>query len=304
MSRLYAALDLPLDWAREQDPVAPAPRLPVLERLGARGDRAPASGDWRRWALARVGLEAPEGDLPLGRLAAEAAGLAPDAAASWLLATPVRLRASLTDIALAALVPVPGEAQRQSLAARFNEAWRGTPYRLHALAHGFVLASDEALSVETHDPEPLIGRSPPKATGPDAARLRALGSEIEMWLHGEGGESGNALWLWGAGRAPLAGEPRWPALATPDAALAAARRVHPGPSQDARLERWSLGTLAGEADPLASAERAWFRPLAAALARGQLREAELHLAGLSIHVRPGQRLRLWRRTRPWWELAA
>jgi hypothetical protein len=303
---LYAAIDLPIAWARERAAEEPPPRLPALERLLARGARDAAAPDWRRWALGRAGLAAPAGDLPLGRLLAVAAGFAVGDTETWLVATPLSLRAGLTDLTVAGLGTALDAAGRAALAARFNADWRGAPWRLHVAGAAFLLAHAGPLALATADPESLLGRAPEPASGPDAPRLRRLASELEMWLHGaaDAGVDFNALWPWAAGRGALAGTARWPAPEDGDPALAAARHCHPGPAQDARLVRWSLAALGASADPLAEAERRWFAPLAAALAGGRLARAELHFGSRTLEFRPAQRFRLWRRPRPWWELAA
>jgi len=308
VSTLYAAIDLPADWARDQAPSAAPARLPALESLAARGDSGPAPADWRRWALERAGLAAPAGDLPLGRMLAAAQGLAPRPEDTWLLATPLTLRAGLSDVAIAARGTPLDRDGRAALAAQFNADWQGTPWRLHAADPDWLLSHAGSLEVETNDPAALLGRAPQPPRGAGAPALRRLSSELEMWLHAAPAAGCNALWLWGAGRAPLAGTPRWPALEGVDPALAAARALHPGAAADARLVRWSLAdahTDAGaDADPLAAAEQRWFRPLARALARGELARAELHVPGMTVVLGRVQRLRLWRRARPWWELAA
>jgi hypothetical protein len=296
MSLLYAALTgLPTvdaDAARD----AGLARLPRVERLLARARARPASADWRRWALAAAGLEAAPGDLPAGAwLAGRAA--APDAA-TCLVATPVTLRAGLRDVRLAAL-PAAAPARLAALALRFNADFGGTPATLEVADGTLLLRHAAPLAVETHDPEPLQGADIGAALpgGADGARLRRLMTELQMWLHDSPADDGiNGLWLWGAGRVPLAGVARWPAALPDDPLLAAARRAHPGATDPScRLLRLDVGARLAAGESLATLDEAWGRALA-------LGPARVHLAGREFVLERRQRLRLWRRARPWWEL--
>jgi hypothetical protein len=288
------------------------PRLPTLERLLSRADRAPAPADWRRWALAVAGLAAPPGDLPVGATLAAADGL--DAAAgTWLVAAPVHFVAALTHVRLhAAGVLAQAPAAAAALAARFNATLGTREQRLRAVGSLLLLQVDGALALSTVDPDALAGRDVGEAlpSGPDGGHIRRLMTEVQMWLHdaapaGEGMRV-NGLWLWGAGRGLLAGEAAWPTLETGDPFLHAAHAVYAGRAArpGARLATWRLADFAADGAPLARAEAHWFLPLAAALARGTLQMATIHYAGQAFRLQRHQRWRVWVRPRPWWELAA
>ena len=287
--------------------------MPALEGLLARATKLAAPADWRRSALAAVGLGAAAGDLPIGATLAAAAGL--PASGTWLLATPVRLVATLTHLKLAATLGALDHVLTLQFAQRHNAALGGAGFTLHA-AGGLLLAhADAALALESCDPAPLagleIGTALPR--GPDGGRIARLMTEIQMWLHGESPpglpEGGNALWLWGGGRTQLTGAADWPELDSADPFLHAARAVAPrtpadgapgGKARTARIVTWQLDSLAAHALGLEAADERWFGPLAATLARGEYSAATLHLCGRAFRLTPGQRWRLWRRPRPWW----
>jgi len=324
MAELFAAL-VDLAPCDEPPPAASLPRLPALERLLSRATRLVAPADWRRCALAAAGLGAAAGDLPIGATLAAAAGL-PATTGTWLLATPVRLVATLTRLRLAATLGPLAPGRATELAQRCNAALGGEGFALHAAGGELLVHADAALALESSDPAPLagleIGTALPR--GPDGWRVGRLMAEIQMWLHGQSRsgaaglpEGGNALWLWGGGRAPLTGMAGWPELDSADPFLHAARAAGaPAPAggvpgggagaapRAARIVTWRLDSLAAHERGLEAADQHWFAPLAAALARGEYSAATLHLCGRAFRLTPGQRWRLWRRPQPWWVLTA
>jgi hypothetical protein len=308
MTKIYATVaELPAREAREQGAeLANLPRLPALEKLLARGEHRPVTPDWRRWALGVAGLEAPPGDLPLGRWRAAAAGLGHDGQGTWLVATPLGLSAGLTAVQVEATSARLSAAAAIDLAARFNAEW-GEEAALHALGGALLLRHCARLEVVTTDPALLAGRAlaPGLPRGPGSARLTRLMTEIQMWLHaGPTATPGlNNLWLWGAGQGDATGEANWPVFRDLDAGLEAVRTLHPGRTQsDARLARWSVAQLLSRGAALSSADPEWFRPLAQALARGETTAAELHIGSTAVRLAGRQRFRVWVRPRPWWEL--
>jgi hypothetical protein len=308
MAELYAALtDL---TAPDADAVEDLPRLPLAERLLSRAERRPAPPDWRRWALGLAGLDAPPGDLPVGRTLARHHGHPDDADATWFVATPVHLVAGLTQLSFHAQGPLALPAgTAAALAARFAADWGDPSLSLVATGGALLLRAGERFDVATVDPAPHAGRDVAQAlpAGPDAGRLARLMTELQMWLHGSAVTSGegvpiNGLWLWGGGRQALAGTAAWPALDGRDAFLAAAAAALPGGARAARLESWSLAELARERRAFVELDALWFGALGAALGRGALGAARLHVGAHEFLVRPRQRWRRWVRSRPWWEL--
>jgi hypothetical protein len=298
----------------EADGAAEPPRLPALERLLARAEPLPGDADWRRFVLGALGLRAPGDELPLARTIARAGGL-DDGEGTWLVATPVHLVATLSDVRMDPAGPLPLEAAVASaLAAAVGDACGDPGFSLHAVGGVLLARFARPLEVRTADPAPLAGRAIDGRlpAGADGGVLRRRMTELQMLLHERAWRAGdvavNALWLWGAGRGPIEGRAAWPALETDDPFLVAlhALDARPAPRDDTRLATWRLAALGAEGDAFAAAERAWFAPLEAALAAGTVAEATVHFAGRGWRVRRAPRWRWWQRARPrpWWELAA
>jgi hypothetical protein len=188
---------------------APLPRLPALETLIARAQRASVPQGWRDHLRIRFAA-APQ--LPLAAAAVVANGLDVPAGIgtqSWL-ATPVHCFAGLDSVQLhpAGLLDLPTQTQSE-LAAEFSRVFADTPWRLHPTGKRELLLSGDTLAASAADPAVSMGADLRDGLprGPDAATLRRLGVEIEMWLYehrinrerqarGELPVSG--LWLWGA----------------------------------------------------------------------------------------------------------
>ena len=309
MPQLYAALtDLVVP---EEAADTPLPRLPVCERLLTRARRRSAPPDWRRWALAHARLEAPPGDLPIGRTLARRHGAPDTAEATWFVATPVHFVAGFSSVHFDrdGELALPPETAG-TLARRFAAEWQDPTLTLVPAGEALLLRAAGLWQVESQDPAPHAGRplGPALPQGVDGGRLRRLMTELQMWLHAdppraEDGRVLNGLWLWGSGRGECHGTARWPMLAgATDPFLAAL--AHDGAAlADARLECWSLAALTRGGLDFAAADRLWFAPLAEALAAGRLSGAELYVAGHAFELSRWQRLRRWRRVHPWWELA-
>lgn len=289
------------------------PRLPALETLLARAERAEAPTDWRRFVLLQLGLASPGAELPVGATLAAAAGLHASEG-TWLLATPLHLLATLSDVRMHAAGPLELDAaEAATLAARLTAGCGDADFTLHAVGRVLLAHFRAALDVVTHDPAPHAGRrlDVQLPGGPDGGLLRRRMTELQMVLHDvmgatAPGVSVNALWLWGGGRAGVTGRAAWPVVASDDLFLDALHRLDHGrvDRAGARLETWRLGALEGCDDVFAAADRAWFARLAADLASGRVPRATLHFAGRAYALRPSQRWRFWVKPRPWWELAA
>jgi hypothetical protein len=299
------------------------PRLPALERLLSRGDRGAGPADFRRWILARAGIDAPA-RLALAEVVAGRPG-------AWALATPVHLVAGLERVHLhPAGVPALAPGELDAVAASVNRQLGGDGLALEAVTPTLgLLALPRPVEAETHDPALLAGREAGAwlPAGADGGWLRRLMTEIQMLLHehpvnagraARGEAAMNGLWLWGVGGDALPALPATlPALATTDACLAALWRradtkvAAPPAAADALLDvgageghvvTLELGALAASpVDALGEMEERWFAPLERALARGRLEGVDLWLGGWTVACAPRDRLRFWRRGAPWHE---
>jgi hypothetical protein len=194
-----------------------------------------------------------------------------------------------------------------ALAARFAAEFGDPTLELVPVGGQLLLRSDAPWRVQTRDPARLagLGLADGRPAGDDAGRLERLMTELQMWLHGRplaglDGRSANALWLWGGGGGALAAGDRWPALACDDAFLGAAAGAAV-PDTARLVDVYSVSELVRAGSSFACADERWFAPLAARLRDGEVAAAEIHCGGVVHAVSPGQRWRLWRRARPWWE---
>lgn len=295
MSGRLLRLNLPVGIA------APA-RSGLLERLLADA-RCERNADWRQaaWDLLAPGQPLPA--LAPARLAAF--GVAAKGYA--LLASPVHYVAEMSNVRL----PAEGllrftAAEARKLAADFGAVWRDAPVRLIALGAVLCCVFDGHLEVRTQDPQRALGRHVDgfAPSGKDAARLRALGSEIEMWLfdhalnraRAERGErAANGLWLWGGGEAPIARPAPGGASQGEDVFFDAL------PSAPAHEAQVLLTEAVPASEAWAIVETDWLAPAVQALRQGRAASLTLSAGDRLWHVRRGRSLRFWRRTLPWWQ---
>lgn len=304
-------------------------RAPALERLLARGRRACGAQQLLEpWLLAAWKIPAA-GAAPYALLAD--GGEPGDA--WWLCAEPCSLRVNMDhllplDATRFALTGAEAGALAASLNRHFAPAGLAC-FPLHPAR--WYLRCCEAIG---SDAPPLAAARGQRLGRPADARLAALANEIQMVLHGDpvnearearGELPVNALWLWGAGRfappparafarvhadAPLASglavAGGSAALPLPDGAeswLRAAPRAGVDlVVLDALRASASYGEHAAWADRLEALERAWFAPLAAALAAGRVGMLSLHALGaggaLDVEATRQDLRRFWRRPRP------
>ena len=280
-----------------------------MERLLACADKASIALDWRADAFAVL---APGTALPcIAPVALRGAGIAPSTtsqAAAWVcLATPVHYQAELSNVRFAGDGILSLEsAEAATLALDFNALWSGAGVHLWAASNRLFCGFDAPLQVMTQDPELARGRHLETflPAGPDAARLRRLMSELEMWLfdHAVNHDRRNhshlaisGLWLWGGG-APLATLPV----------------VHGGAAgEDVLFDAFPVGSnrvadvMVVEAVPGGEAwgdiESVWLEPALADLRRGRLTRLELSAGNRLFTLSARWRRRFWRRTKSWWE---
>jgi hypothetical protein len=286
-------------------------RAPSLERLLARADGPTDAADWRAQAFRLIAPEAAR--VP----AVATAALAPSAsraAGSWVcVATPVHLLAGMTSIGMAAdgileIEPVEADA----LAADFNQVFAGGGARLERGRDALLLCRfDEPLRVTTRAPEEAAGHDlwDYLPRGEDAARLRSLTSEIEMWLfdHAVNRRRSetqhpviNALWLWGgdAADAELPSLSGWTAGEDPLFGSFARTSSYPGPATSGivAVSDWPGSPLWRDV------EERWLAPAVADMRAGRLASIELSARRRCMRLTARALRRFWRRTRPWWEI--
>lgn len=287
----------------------PQARAPTLERMLSRADARAALPDWRREAFELIaapgepwpGVCAPAVLREFGVL---------DAAAVYL-ATPVHYVATMTRVHLAAdgLIALQA-AEAARLATDFNRAFGPGEQLLASPSGALYCRFERPLLAETHDPAQILGQDigPYQARGRDAAALRRLASEIEMWLHehainrareSRGAARLGGLWLWGGGE-PLERSPRLSGWADGEDVLFAALNHAGEAGRETRSGVVCVAATPGSPDWL-SVETRWLLPAMRALAARRIGRLMLS-AGAHTHVLDtGSRRRFWRRARPWWE---
>ncbi len=189
-------------------PAAAPLELPGLDQIARFGERSVLVSGWREWLARWVG-RADLAQAPVSSVAAAGRAIASE---SLWMATPLHLAAGLTTLhfdprGLLRLSP----AELQSLALDFQRTFHDLS--LVPLASGdFLLLQDSVPATITTDPARIVGGHVADALprGEGASRLRRLGAEIEMWLHGHPVNLArelpiSTLWIWGGGAyAPLA----------------------------------------------------------------------------------------------------
>ena len=284
----------------------------MLESLVARAGESARVADWRAEALR--GIAGETASLPsVGAAVLHAASGAQPADWAWVcIATPIHLRAGMSNVTLpqdGILAMAPGEAE--ALATDFNRVFGGADLQLSVSRSGELLyLSREPLQVATHDPEVVAGRDvfDFQPAGPAGPRLRRLMSEMEMWLFDHAVNRFRAagavppitgLWLWGGG---AAGEPGpsvrgWTAGRDP---LFAAFGSETGFPREAGPGVVVCGELPGSTE-WPQVEERWLAPAASALRSGRIERLDLSAGRRRFSIPSGPRWRFWRRTRPWWE---
>ncbi len=192
-------------------------RLPLLERVLARASHSPLpAGDWRRWLCEWFGPSVTAATSPFAPAitVANAWGEPIDPARQFWLATPVHLFAGLDSVRLhpqgLLRLSVPEQAR---LVSDFATVFHDSPWRLIARQSRDLLLVGPSLRASGKDPATLLGQDPSEGLprGADAAALRRLSSEIELWLHEHPVNLERqhrselpvtALWLWGGPAAP------------------------------------------------------------------------------------------------------
>jgi hypothetical protein len=314
----------------EDAPGVQRPRLPLLETLLSRSTQSVLATDWRGWLAACAAPSELAAFSPAAIAGASFRGSAiprPESTGYWL-ATPVHLFAGLDSVHLhpSGLLSLSAEEQR-TLVGDFARVFADSPWRLESIGHRELLLSGPQLQAFSADPASLLGDDPSVGMprGVDAAMLRRLGSEIEMWLYEHAINRSRmarqelpvtALWLWG-GQAPLVplgvsrltapqlygndvyAESLWRLQGRRALALSAASQAIQAVPMSLSSDSVVLLT-----NGLQQLEQHWLPGALGALRQRRLSVLRL-LAGTHLFSLTAlQLLRFWRASLPWWEALA
>ena len=288
-------------------------RSPLLERLLARAETRESVTDWRADAFRVIAPDAVSvpavaaAVLYADGAATESAGIKDS---SWVcVATPVHYQAEMSNVRL----PQDGMltlsmASAATLAADFNRVWQGSGISLWAARSAQLLCVfDQPLTVITHDPQQVLGLHIEEflPTGPDAAPLRRLISETEMWLFEHaanqtrrelGLPAVNGLWFWGGGT-PLSELPKVQGWVAGDDVFFNAIGTPPD-------EHRASGVIAAAGGPGGSRwhqDESWLQSAAQQLKAGRISRLQISAEDRCFSVTARGLRRFWRRSKPWWE---
>jgi hypothetical protein len=321
-----------------------APRLaaPALEEICRFASLRPLPLGWRPWIAARIGRS----DLAPCAPAGVAAALidAPRTAGAWL-ATPVHWQATLDHVRMeSGAILTVGAAAARELADDFTRVFGGSGLALHPLGDaGWLLVGlglpAVTTEIESVDPARVLGGdiAPFLPRGPraEAGALRALGTEIEMWLHAHPLNRAraaaqrppiSALWLWGGGAGLATGlEPagasagvrglagvhgfgddpylqglwRLNGAQLESAAHAVALPTDPGrlAAMDECVVEFQVFRERGSFEGIAEFDAAWLAPALAAVRRGEIQRLIIAASDRSFELARPDLWKFWRRAR-------
>jgi hypothetical protein len=276
-----------------------------LERLLARADEiAAAAPDWRTDAFRII---APGIPMPSVAAVAYRAAGGPRQGGCVFLASPVHYVAEMSNVRLANDGVLSLDAEEAAALARdFNREWRDAGVELWASSSRLFCGIETLSGAATHDPALARGLHLESflPAGPDAARLRRLMSEMEMWLFDHAVNRSrrqraqlavSSLWLWGGG--------------VPPASLPAVQGGAAG--GDVFFDAFPAGS-GRDADVMVldvtpnqarwtDMESRWLTPALAGLRRGRLAYLELSAGDRRFVISARWRRRFWRKAKPWWE---
>lgn len=307
---------------------AQSTRWPQLARLAGRGsvrqewdrrDPNAALRPWQRGLLAA--LELPAAQFPSAPVSAIGNS---DALAEgfWLHAEPVHFVAGLDRLSFLALNGEAGvsEVERSALEPVLAEHLGASGFALHSGDGEWLVRSERVLAVQTACPEAAAGNELERVMphGPDAGDVRRLMTELQMLLHDHpvneararrGLPAINAVWLWGGGVA-VSAPAETQALPVAFGEASYLRGIYQLHGRSVRSLPQDCGALltnlvqAGRAVAVVdladvdSLEEQWLRPLARALAAGDIHRLDLVLDDLHCDVSRSALRRFWRRALP------
>jgi hypothetical protein len=300
--------------------------LPALSWLLGHASRSEPIGDWRRWLLGQVASSLV--GMPPASICAGEKMTGAEIETAWL-ATPVALEARLDHVRMTdrGLLHLDVE-ERAAWCAEFNRIF-GPQYSLHDAGERAFILSGLPGSARTSDPARLLGNEiGPSLPAADAAELRRLWAEIEMWLHGSAlneirerarKRRISALWLWGRDGGPRrsAGtDERDVEIYGGDPLLGGLSRMREFrlrevPPVLAQIEGArqhviaELAVLTGHPhETLAAIDSSWFAAARQALERGELAALDVVANDLCFRISARAGWKFWRRRRSWLEILA
>jgi len=270
----------------------------LLERLLARADAPVAMPDWRAGAMRSQDWTMEPAAAPIALYAARG----PSSGAWTCFATPVHYSAEMSNVRLArdGILRLD-ENTAAALAADFNRIWFDAGIGMTVGRFGDLFCSfDEPLSVVTQDPEAVLDRHIEAylPQGGDAARLRRLMSEMEMWLFehpalqksSRGAPAVNGVWLWGGGALRTSAAPAGLQSAGDDALFSYFR---------GDVSRGGVVIAPAPGSPeWPAAEAQWLEPAVRQLKSGQLTRIVLSAGARCFTLSRSNLRRFWRRARP------
>jgi hypothetical protein len=236
----------------------------------------------------------------------------------FLFADPAHLLLQRDSFTLTEPVPMALAAEETtSLLEALNRHFFSDGLRFMEGATGhWYLQLAESPSIVTHHPGLAVDRDIHAflPVGPDAARWRQLGNEIQMLLHDHpvnqrrerlGQVACNSLWLWGGGKQPKKGEAKSIRAYGTMPLLKGLGRLGKIECTDLPRDFSAIGRHVQtwvQLDESASIDEDWFRPAADALMCGKLRCLQLNFAVngklLSAILRRRDLLKFWRKRHP------
>lgn len=310
--------------------------VPGLSRAARFGKKSSLDDGWRPWVARWLG-RADLADVATASIAAVTAdGAAPSSGSTVWCASPVHLMAGLTSVHLhpRGLLRLDQQS-RAALIRSFEDTFAGSGWRLIGLPSGEFLFEGQAVAaVVSVEPARCLGSSVggslPQGSGAQA--IQRVLAEIEMWLHEhpvnvqrqqQRKRTVSTLWPWGNGPAIDAEERRLqvreatPAVFADDAYIDGLLRLSghamtPLPSTFDKildtgaartmivLEAFQLHDVAETSTPLQALEildKQWIEPAMDALSKRRIDSISILANDRCLVMRPGDRLKLWRRRR-------
>lgn len=290
-----------------------AGRLPVLERLLARGEAFAAAPDAEHPVLARW-FDLPRRPWPFAALLRDAER-GDGRRGTWLRVDPSWAQVDVTAARLMAVGTLGLDAEearalRTAVAPLFGD--RGLALEASDPDHWYVVLPEGSPFAGLEPPWRMLGQDLRAGlpSSRDAIRWTALLNECQAVLHdhavnrrraAEGEPPANSLWFWGAGAWPARVGARVASVASSDPLFVALARAA-GVAIEAVPRPGASGVALADLRAVADAqalERDWLAPAWQALRRGRIAELTVQFAdGAGATCTRARSFAFWRRPRP------